>query len=953
MEHTISSITNTRSDWTDILKSAAWLYKYPFQEQILIYAQRPDATACAPIELWNKTIQRWVNRGAKGIALIDDSAANTALKYVFDVSDTHNLYDIPFHLWEMTESYKSQIIEELAHQFGEVDEPTVDFENQLKIIIQNAVEDNYSDYYQELLAARENSFLEELDDLNINVLFKDALKVSISCSVFTRIGLSTDQYFSDDDFKGIYNFNTFDTVMQLGSATSDISEMVLRQIERTVKSIEKQERDRLAKFKYVRENINEGKERNDENGDHIHETRRLPDTQPDAERTGNETDREIRDAAEDLPQKPQERDILGASPLRKAGHPLGGHRPDSKRAGETDYGAITNDESGSRQSDIPDGLGGTHEQFETHGGGSSAERSDLQLNLLSEQEQIDDILQAEDEKSSAFSISQQNIDYVLLRGSGVEHGKIRIYQQFQRNAGINENIRSLKVEYGIGGNSVTFPDGSEGSTWHDAKGIRISIGRWGIADYDLLLSWPKLNKRIGELIETKRYMTQSEIDEIPVYEEWLLRRQQEAMEERAVSDAKLQQLQTAKIQGKYNLKLGSTVYVDRHEYDVLAIADDKILLYDPEYPLITQDMPNNEFIRKLQASTRNDYLLDLENVNNVNDVSQIKITLANAENNSEKPSFEMEIYQPEEELQPAWEKAKHKGIDALNSTVSDFFKQKINYRITDDALGHGGAKAKYGYNTTAVRTLKEIEKEHRLAEPEEQEILSKYVGWGGLPQSFDENSSGWSNEYAELKLLLTEDEYTSARESTLNAHYTSPTVVKAIYQALENMGFKTGNVLEPACGIGNFFGLVPESMKEVKLYGVELDSITGRIAQQLYQKANITIEGYEKTNLQDSFFDLAIGNVPFGSYGVADKRYDKNHFLIHDYFFAKTLDKVRPGGIIAFITSSGTLDKKNPAVRKYIAQRAELLGAIRLPNNAFLANAGTQVVADIIFFTKA
>ena len=1043
MLQTVHALTENRISWTKFLKTSSRLYKYPFEEQILIYAQRPDATACASIDLWNKVMHRWVNRGAKGIALIDDSIGKTTLKHVFDVSDTHSLNHTPFKLWEMNEAYRPQVIEELIDQFGDI-EPSVDgFKYQMVDIVQNAVEDNYGDYFNELLAVSGDSSLKDIEDSEVETLFKEALALSITYSVLSRLDMDGDSYFGDDAFECITRFNTFDTVMQLGGASSDISEMVLRQIERTVKDIVRQERDRLAKPEILVENKPEKeKERDDEYGSHILEAGRISDTRPDIGREGDETDWEVRDAEEDVLKEPQERDIRGAGSVRGDGQPLGGHQPGSERAGGDSDGAALKEEPPAGQGDAADGMGGAHEQYQTSGGGGGAGGDDLQLGLLSEAEQTENILQAEDEKSSAFSVSQQNIDHVLLRGSNVEHGKIRIYQQYQKKAVAKENILFLKEEYGTGGGSVTFPDGQDGFEWHDAKGLSITVGRIGVSDYDVLLSWAKVNKRISELIEAGRYMMQSEIDGIPAYEQWLMERQQKAMEERAATDEQYRRLVKARAEGRYNLTNGSTVSIEQKDYEILSADEDNVTVYDPDYPLINREMPREAFIRELRESARNDYLLDLDPsdevvetddialeegmeiefdgrrffIDSINEdtgqvslqdvtfaeatgfpifrkesIEVVKYTLSrqqtekdsitiepdspeapewvkqggeavtltregdtvtiDSQGDDEKSYVEMDVELPDEAepLLPEWEEKK---VDAADIIPEILAQPHVNYHIISDELGYGGAKTKFGYNIAAIRTLKKIEDENRLATPEEQEVLSKYVGWGGLPQAFDAENSGWRNEYTELKQLLTEDEYNSARESTLNAHYTSPIVIKAIYKAIENMGFKTGNVLEPACGIGNFFGLVPESMKDAKLYGVELDSITGRIAKQLYQKASIAVEGYEKTSLPDSFFDLAVGNVPFGSYGVADKRYDKNHFLIHDYFFAKTLDKVRPGGIIAFITSKGTMDKKNSAVRRYIAQRAELIGAIRLPNNAFYANAGTQVTSDILFLQK-
>ena len=987
MEQTINRKMQNHQGWADFLQTASRFYKYPFEEQILIYAQRPDATACASIEFWNKQMRRWVNRGAKGIALIDNSAGRTTLKHVFDVSDTHKLERTPFRLWQMKETYQEQVIEELSHQFGDVDETTIGFESQLRDIIRNAIQDNMADYFTELFSVSGGSYLADLDELNAGVVFREALTDSVSYMVFSRLGLDT-KALPEDLFKDIFNFNTFDTVMQLGGAASDISEMVLRQIERTIKSIERQERDTLANPNHLKDNISTDKnERSGEHGNHLHTAGRLPDTRPDAERTGDSPHREIRNAEKVIPQEPQERDIRGDAAVGEAGQPLGGDRPDGTGASESGYSA---DGAGARrdggtESPRPNEMDGAYEHDQAPGGGSGVPQPRLQLALFpTTEEQIEVIEQAEAEKTSAFSISQADIDEVLVKGSGVADGKYRIYLYFLEPHSLQDKAAFLRQEYGIGGRSHAQKDADHSWENHDGKGIKLTRGSLLSPDAEILMTWNRVAKRIGELITADRYLSDAEIVHLPVYQE-----EQQARE--SLREAAEKITDTCH-DAQYRYALGDTVYIGASEYTVIGYDDETVTLNDEKFPLLSKEMLRAEFDRRMRENPLNASLIVRDVVHEVAEevepagekdaleigteltidgrsfvidsvnaewdkVSLRDVTFADAVGfpifRSESIAFvqyaleHQEPDLPEEPLQPSEVK--------LKSVVLDFTQPRIekhNFGITDDKLGHGGAKTKYGFNIAAIRTLQAIETENRMATPEEQEILSRYVGWGGIPQAFDVENASWANEYAELKQLLTEEEYNSARESTLNAHYTSPIVIKAIYQAIENMGFKTGNVLEPACGIGNFFGLVPESMKDSKLYGVELDSITGRIAKQLYQSANIAVKGYEETNLPDSFFDLAIGNVPFGSYGIADKRYDKNHFLIHDYFFAKTLDKVRPGGIIAFITSKGTLDKRNPAVRKYIAQRADLIGAIRLPNNAFTANAGTQVTSDIIFLQK-
>jgi N12 class adenine-specific DNA methylase/adenine-specific DNA methylase len=990
LEQTINQLIDSTHTWADFMKTASRLYKYPFEEQILIYAQRPDATACASIQFWNKHMRRWVNRGAKGIALIDDSAGITTLRHVFDVSDTHSLEHIPFRLWEMKKAYQEQVAEELSHQFGDADETSIDFDNQLRDIIRNAIQDNMADYLTEILTDRDGSYLGDLDELNAGAVFKEALTDSVCYMVFSRLGLDN-KALPEDLFKDIFNFNTFDTVMQLGGAASDISEMLLRQIERTVKGMERQGRDRLAKPGYLKDNISKDEnERSGEHGDHIHAAGRLPDTRSDAGRTGDAAHGQVRDAEEVVSQEPPERDIRGDAAVGEAGQPLGGDRPDGAGAGESGYGA-NGAEAGrdaGAESRGPDEMDGAYEHDQAPGGGSGASGPNLQLALFpTTEEQIEAIKQAEAEKTSAFSISQADIDEVLIRGSGVADGKYRIYLYFLEPRSLQDKAAFLRQEYGIGGRSHAIKNADHSWENHDGKGIKLTRGSLISPETEILLTWSRVAKRVGELIDADRYLSGTEKAHLPVYQE-----EQQARESlREAAEKVTDTLHDA----QYRYALGDTVYIGADEYTVIGYDDETVTLNDEKFPLLSKEMPRTEFDRRLSENPLNNGFIVREIAHEVAEeeepagekdgieigteltidgrrfvidsvdtkwdkVSLRDVTFADATGfpifRSESLAFvqyALEHQEPDlskEPLQPAG--VGGETAQTYKDPVSKKPTTKLDYCITDDALGHGGAKTKYGYNVAAIRTLQAIEAENRMATAEEQGILSRYVGWGGISQAFDAENASWAKEYAELKQLLTDDEYNSARESTLNAHYTSPTVIKAIYQAIENMGFKTGNVLEPACGIGNFFGLVPGSMKDSKLYGVELDSITGRIAKQLYQSASIAVQGYEETNLPDSFFDLAIGNVPFGSYGIADKRYDKNHFLIHDYFFAKTLDKVRPGGIIAFITSKGTLDKRNPAVRKYIAQRADLIGAIRLPNNAFTANAGTQVTSDILFLQK-
>ncbi len=1277
-ERTTHAVVKNPVNWTAFLKTAAWNYKYPFQDQLLIYAQRPNATACAEIDLWNQKLGRWVNRGAKGIALLDDSGSRLALRHVFDVSDTNSRQNRPITLWTVQDRYAGAVVETLENTFGDLDDKS-ELPAVLVSAARNAVHDNFTDYLSELMDFKENSFLEELDDLNVEVIFKDMLKNSVTYILLVRCGYPADEYLSFEDFQGIVNFNTLDTVSRLGAATSDISEMLLREIGTTVKELQIAEKKQIRTFaknqnarhnESVKQNINS--ERNGEYGTDLHDAGRLPDPRPDAA-GGRNAHRQIWDVAQNISEKPQERDVRQPDAVGQAEQPPVRDRPDSEGARRENRSEAPGEQPRAGQSDRPDGLDGAHEQLEASGGGNGTDGADLQLawydrrtedkslpffhtdvmikeilrstphlkatkqeiadfytanedrdertayikgvfnndytellingnhrvgyktyqNVLhlwegsyaartsqsyydwgvianyygsmllfnelldepaqpSEQQQITLIGQTESEKASAFSMPQEAIDAILRQGSGVQDGKYRIYLQFQKNASAKENADFLKNEYGIGGRGPALT-GTDIDEWHDGKGIAFTSHQYIGLDAKIILPWANVQKRIGELIAADRYLNRKEQEHLPAYQQEQEERRQQLAEvayaheilnhEPAPSESEPPSRENA----HYAFSLGDTVFLGADEYEVFSFDESTVYLRDAQFPLFSKELARNDFNRMLRENPLNDHLItteqeaptapaeqpaekeqsqtpralyrrylpemvnrvqqdeifpylrdrdtDLDSAKQELDEAIDRIALSmrekhpafyeayttqtqfrewlaedifqrtyqdyltetrdtvtihaddpnappwvretgdvaitqegdtvtiDSDGEDEKSYVEFNVELPdgqagEAEKQPA-EKEIAVGvefaiedrryiIDAINEeagTVSlrDItFKQntgfpifrresieyvrsilaqskepiwrktksgevskviidlmpetpkqpRVNFVITDDDLGHGGQKTKYGYNVAAIRLLNQLEEQNRLAMPEEQEILSRYVGWGGLPQVFDEQNSQWAKEYAELKELLDEDEYISAQASTLNAHYTSPTVIKAMYACLANMGFQTGNILEPACGIGNFFGLVPESMTKSKLYGIELDSITGRIAKQIYQQVNIAVQGFEETNLPDSFFDLAIGNVPFGSYGIADKKYDKHKFYIHDYFFAKTLDKVRPGGIIAFVTSKGTMDKQNPEVRKYIAQRAELLGAVRLPNNAFFANAGTEVTTDILFLQK-
>lgn len=1358
----IREITSRPENWTSFLCSACRNYRLPFDELVLIYAQRPDATAVLPIEGkngWNKRFGRWVNRGATGIAVFDrEYVHGTRLKYYFDISDTHeSRFARPVPLWEVQSGQEADVIESLENRFGEL-ESKENLAAALLSTAKNAVEDNMPDYLSDLLISREGSFLEELDDLNVEVAYRNALQASVGYIFLTRCGLNADEYLGREDFAPLLNFNTPETVNAIGVATRDIAEIGLAEISRTVRNLQRAGKNtnrtfaETAKARYAEntERTNQP-ERSAEHGTDIYQSGRLPSAESGSTGTAAGTLGQIRLAPTFVSEGTPQDSVHESSHLRQADRAPDGDRGSGAEPHgadrERDGGAGWRD--GGTESPRPDGMGAQDERDPRLGGGNNLPGTHLQLTLLPTPEEQQNTIEAEAaaqaaEKASAFSISQEDIDAVLQDGSGIEDGKYRIYEQFQKSLSQSENAAFLKEEYGIGG---AYPKiaASRIDEWHDGKGIRISRGSISSPTASITLSWNKAAKRIAELIQLDCYLSPKEKEHYPAYLEQAEEMRREAAEAAAareiLSRAPQESAPAKKENARYEYHLGDTVYLGAQEYEILAFDGNEVRLFDVGFPLINKVLPRAEFDAKVRDNPMNDHLIvpeemeppalmeakrlintycmevfeqeadfsdlhhvdlamagthdgkhtveisadlvdsrlvyqvDGETVSTISckDLSDLNEYLSNLDFD-EMIAFAEEQYEnrqpasradgmlrqaeqiaaasalpPEERFflmetdsgyaiwddqteaiyvddegvseeftsewqaqayleevkkavsdkqaaewlaveqaklppleyaagdhfvifsedgkgssefvltrieenevwytfpdlpqqapvsmrreefesnlrsghireqtesrdysngyrlldrlrtdcdyylgaggrsekhlwagsvekqiakmrelyaalpeKPEWlseqdidryeqqmtfsperkndeifgkeisiderrfvvesvsndkaslrdltfeesmgfpisrvenidtvrlllaeqEPPKQEEPVKLRSVVIDLTapaqeetpakkeelpapptvrREKVspfvlhpeiptserhNFRITDDHLGEGGAKTKFKNNVAAIRTLKEIEFDDRLATTEEQEILSRYVGWGGLPQAFDENNDQWADEFTELYGLLSPEEYEAAKATTLNAHYTSPTVIKAIYQAVENMGFRTGNVLEPSCGIGNFFGLVPESMKDSKLFGVELDSITGRIAQQLYQQNSIAVQGFEDTELPDSFFDLAIGNVPFGSYSLHDKRYDKHHFLIHDYFFARTLDKVRPGGLIAFVTSKGTMDKQNPNVRKYIAERAELIGAIRLPNNTFYANAGTQVTTDIIFLQK-
>lgn len=1462
---TARDVTSNVERYTDFLVTAANNYKYSFKEQLLIHAQKPEATACAEIETWNR-LGRWVNKGTKGIALLVDRDIPYKLRHVFDISDTNSRAGITITLWQMRPQYEEAVSESLQDSFGEID-GAIDFPHLLIEISKNAVDDNLSDYLSDLNAVKGDSFLEDLDDTSLEVWLKDTLKSSVAFMALSRTGYDPHEYFSREDFEHIFDFNTNSVISVLGSATSDISEMVIKEIGETVKELEKEEKQKIRTFADGRtseyhNSRNNNTERSNEHGTDLYDAGRLPDSRSGS--AGEPESWEIWNAAANLPPRVQGRDLHRDDAGRNAEQPSGG----SGRTGEPDDGQADRTAQSPERSDRADESGRSDEMGRTDeldsslGGGSGSERPDLRINLPTVEEQQEIIAEAEADKTSAFTISQEDIDAVLTRGSGMYDGKYRIYEQYLKKESTENNITFLKNEYGVGGAYPAVGDRNLDES-HDPKGIKISRGRIMQPDAEVLLKWNKVEKRIGELIDAGRYLSVTEIEHYPVYHaqeearkarwaisnefrsivrdyndfveqlgeedkklnlyylsgcwgafgvgdkkmhnrtaegDFILPMMREAMNQIIADNTHLTERCEAMLESlnsdiakpfeptydelnpppepkkEYRFSLGDTVYLGTQEYEVLSFDEKEVVLFDTQFPLFNKTLNREEFDNRLKENPLNDKLLQIVEEAPVVDNTQTRISLdsgndqvhwiyfnpdaaaggqyvsgdldfsvfeelteqydiANhpenadafrndleemsdqfladintpffmeAENDYEMDcdyidftpenllkihedilSFEAdreaqretdrheaefgadgtrvfreteklpvydreteilydvlgylkiddveftfdenglvasdsmdnvwhgaEFYNflvedafvfendgsvlgiPDEVIRDFAELCEHNGVAFRDHFVSEFdeyemvkkenpdaivmykvgdffeiygerdtqiahdvleltltrktftnksistpmcgfpvhvteqytqrlldagndvvavthepgeklevkrivsttktidtppipvgrieylgsngqvgetveytdaerFERDIkdenyygtpmsvvvyrnadgstiphafisecdpplqgfsiedspliehdeslsdeeldqfpistvedgkvvtypnadalldaenrevsltpppvptkkgkvtpnvlypeihsdyrtNFKIDRDDIGSGTPLERFYHNKSAIQLLKKLESEHRLAQPYEQNVLSEYVGWGGLSDFFKEDNP----HYLELKELLTEDEYESARESTLTAFYTPPVVIKAVYQALENMNFKTGNVLEPSCGIGNFMGLIPNSMSTAKFYGVELDSISGRIARQLYQNSSIAVQGFEETNLPDSFFDAAVGNVPFGQFKVPDKRYDKYNFLIHDYFFARTLDKVRPGGVVAFISSKGTMDKENPAVRKYIAQRADLLGAIRLPNDTFKAAAGTEVTSDIIFLQK-
>lgn len=1069
---TLTQISKNPDDWISFLECAAMNYKYPFNDQVLIYAQRPEAVACAKIEAWNKQVGRWVNRGAKGIALLSEDNGYTNLRYVFDIADTNSKFGKSFRLWSVSKPYELDIIESLENKYGELDDKS-SLGLAIKSVSKILVEDNMQDYLEDLKFYRENSSLEPMTDEAVQLLFQNALENSIAFSMIKRCGLNPNDYFTNEDFTPILAFDSYETITRLGVATSEISEMGIREIYNTIKKLRINEINKIRTFdidKDLSYDVSESREtveRRNYDEYNLHTQRGLRDTRPSDTREQDSSGRQIRNDEVKVLEREQEISIHDSINEQSTSRTLDEYSRSSNGESRTD--SIRNEsqreDNRTNETTRPYEMDRLNEQLEDISRGDSSERIDLRLNnydtsqskthyvvvdekinqilsttphLRKSNKEIKDFIQNEkdvakraeylkgifnkdytgvivddqmygyktfdngilfwkgnflsrdtesfvswedltyhydamillnqlndrieplpsvtdqlsflDENSeksvSDLEFTQEFVDRYLTEQH--RDTKFSIYEQFSKSLSTENNINYLKNLYGISGATSTIKGAGIGVNT-DYKGVRFNRGYFDASAKEQLFKWNYIEKRIKTLIHEDRYLNSKELEEYP---KWLDEKDQER-EFIEASNNLAEKIIEEPTEEKYEYQyhLGDRVYIGADEYEILSIGISNVVLYDFRYPLFNREMSKEEFDRKVQENPANDHLKVK--------VSDIKDNI-NEEPSNIEVNVKEEISLPieeepevqEENIVPVFEKKKSNKIRSFDIHPEIPISDRNQFKITNDNLGEGSPREKFNNNVEAIRVLKKCEEENRFATPQEQEILSKYVGWGGLPQAFDEKDSSWSNEYSILKNLLDEKEYSQARESTLTAFYTPPVVIRSMYKALENMGLKTGNILEPSCGVGNFIGMLPDSLEDCKLYGVELDSISGRIARQLYQKSTVAVQGYEDTNLPNSFFDVAVGNVPFGDFKVLDKKYDKHKFLIHDYFFAKTLDKVRPGGVIAFITSKGTLDKENPSVRKYIAQRADLLGAIRLPNNTFKANAGTEVTSDIIFLQK-
>ena len=1106
-EEATQEVTESPEKWLAFLQSASKNYRLPFDEQLLIHVQRPEATAVLPMEKWNEKFGRWVKRDSKGIAVFDKSSDRLKLKYYFDVSDTregkYKRLVRPVSLWSVAEEQQEPVKEALVNTFGVTDGDRKEFAMVILEASLNIAEDNIGDYLPDILLATKDSPLEEIDEFNIRLKMKQLLANSISYMLFLRCGIEPDIYLETRDFQNIRDFHTKELVNLFGVAASDMSEMALGEVADTIRKLKIQERKQrtFVEQKTTDYNVDNKQEiateRGQDNGsNHIQQTGRLSPAESYNSRGRGSSPWEVRISPKTISDEESVRNVSESSDsgnIEPASDSDGGRS--TEQNGDT-YSADGRERGRDRrtESQRSDGVDRENEQYPAESAGNREERNPGELEennrssdiLPSEEEQLQILEEKAEEKSPAFSFSQELIDEVLQDGPHFADGKYDIYSYLKQEHSTSENVKFLQGAYGIGGRTLNI-NGIKLDENYDSKGIKLRKG-YEVDSPEILLKWNVVVKRVGELIAVGRYLSEQEQKEFPEYEKRKIARGrplQEESEQQLISDRAVTESENES--ADYDISEDTVVTIGMKDYEVEFLSAERVLLRDQQYPIFSEELSREEFDRKICENPANDHLKikrplpelpaeeekeaqptdvpaeEIETELNIPEQNyQFVMKLAgevlrgevdsktfeagagfmpltieqigdnyiaishyyeqngdamadpdmefaydndrktlqartyqqdalqrydevygddgyNEELEEELNLFAHEWFQTIEkqgyvpvqeaaelkagelpaeeentlELAPSWEQ----GEPAKKAQSYDLYPEvsgqnRHQYQIMEEVPEYGSAKEKFRANIAAIQLLKKCENEHRYATPEEQEILAKYVGWGGLSDAFDPKKSAWAAEYLELQTVLSEEEYESARESTLTAFYTPPIVIKSMYQALENMGLKSGNILEPSCGVGNFIGMKPESFSDCKMYGVELDSVSGRIAAQLYQKSKIAVEGYEKVNLPDSFFDVAIGNVPFGEFKVFDSRYDRYNFFIHDYFFAKTLDKVRPGGVIAFITSSGTMDKKNPYVRRYLAQRAELIGAIRLPNDTFTKNAGTKVTSDILFLQK-
>ena len=1019
-QRTANGLTRYWESWTDYLTTASRLYKYPFADQLMIYAQRPDATACAEFDIWRNRMNRYVRRGSKGIALLDESSGFPRLHYVFDVSDTgvrRNSRDP--EVWQLGPDLVQPVSEMLSKTYGISGERV---SQQLADVAGKLVADYWDNNGGDIRAIVDGSLLMDYDEAGVEMQFKSAAAISVTYTLLERCGIEPAGWFDKDDFQAIYNFSTPDSVYALGAAVSDMSREVLRQIERTVKTT-------------IRRRNNERSQHEYEQQSELHADRGLSSPEPDPA-SAEEPAGQVRQDAPELSETAAPGSVPHDAPERE---PV----PDPDRTGadrssdeEATDGRSAGEEPGPGQGEESDGVGTAHEQPTGAGRGSDSDGTDLQLSFLdavipTEAQQIEHINRAESEKSpSAFVLSQAEIENELRKhGSGFQDGKQRIIELYQTQPDRKLRAKALAKEYGIGGHSHDFLDGSRGFVNHDWKGLEFDH----YPDHQkITLKWAQVEKYIDLMIQSDRYLTDEEKEQCTTVQE---------ENGYKVGDDVMVDLPTGTIEGtigyigETDVRIDTSAHGQSWDNEVInkrqfedglrqnepsqrvdeMLAQAETIYKEsevPEYerfsvrevvggtsPLFAiwdnlnegyyannngmAQFPDKEqaesyctalkketdertaadwlAVEKAKFLAENEPVLALpkERDYRVGDTIRLDgkdftvetVRTLNIQLRDTDEVYPVARSESKENLERLLRQPGNIHLHNLTVNLTPAPEPAGNFHITDDHLGEGGAKLKYARNIEAIRTLFKLEQEHRGATAEEQQVLSQYVGWGGLADAFDSGKDSWAKEYVELKGLLSEDEYAAARSSTLNAHYTSPTVIHAIYDAVEKIGFRSGNILEPSMGVGNFFGMLPDTMQDSRLYGVELDSITGRIAQKLYPQADITVAGFETTDRRD-FYDLAVGNVPFGNYKVADKAYNKFGFSIHNYFFAKAIDQVRPGGIVAFVTSRYTMDSKDSTARKHIAERADLLGAIRLPNNAFKANAGTEVVSDIIFLQK-